>query len=57
MVKLLTDFPEAKYLAAVIGSGVYQALLSGRGLSSMVMGVRSKDELPKSSQKRLLNQS
>ena len=38
-------------------SGVKRPLLLGRGLSSMVMGVRFKAGLPKSARKELLNQS
>ena len=38
-------------------SGVYQALLYRRGLSSKVMGGRFKSEIPKSSVKGLFKQS
>ena len=40
VVKVLTGFSEATDMAAGSRSGVYQALLCGRGLSPMVMGGR-----------------
>ena len=43
-------------MAAWIRSGVYQSLLCGPGLSSMVMGGRFKAGMPKSALKGLLNQ-
>ena len=58
MVKVLTEFLQATYIAAGSRSGVYRALLCGEGgLSSMVMGGRCISGLPKSAVKGLLNQS
>ena len=46
VVKVLPEFPEATYMTAGIRSGVYEAHLCGRGLSSMVMEVRCISGLP-----------
>ena len=45
MVNELADFTEVTEMAAGSGSEVYQALLFGRGISSMGMGERSKSEV------------
>ena len=57
VVKVITEFSEATYMASGIRSGVYQALLSRWGLSPMLMGGRFKAGILKSSGKGLLNQS
>ena len=45
--KVITEFLEAIGMAAGRIYGIYQDLLCGRGLSSMVMGGRCKSGLPK----------
>ena len=57
MVSVLIDFPEVTEISAGSGSEVYQALLFGGGLSSMVMGERFEYGLPLSTEKGLLKQS
>ena len=57
VIKVLTYFSEATYMEAGSLSGVYWAILSGQGLSSMVIGGRIKSGIPKSVGKVSFKQS
>ena len=56
MVNALPEFPEVTETTAGIVSEVYQAILFGRGISSMGMGGIFKSGLTPQTGKGLLNQ-